>query len=96
MQQKVASDIIEAFAHLKEDDVRSTSMGAGGEDVQLSTAAREAMPYSIECKNTERLNLWSALEQCKANAPAGATPLVVFKRNRSAIHAVVPWPTWCG
>ena len=50
------------------------------------------MPYSIECKNTERLNLWGALEQCKGNAPAGATPLVVFKRNRSDTYAVVPWP----
>ena len=66
-------------------------MGAGGEDVQMSTAARRQMPYSIECKNTERLNIWSAIEQCKANAPADATPLVVFKRNRSETYAVVPW-----
>ena len=92
LQQAVARDIIAAFDHLQEDDVRSTSMGAGGEDVQLSPAARAAMPYSIECKNTERLNLWGALEQCKGNAPAGATPLVVFKRNRSDTYAVVPWP----
>ena len=92
LQQAVARDIVEAFGHLQEDDVRSTSMGAGGEDVQLSPAARSAMPYSIECKNTERLNLWGALEQCKGNAPGGATPLVVFKRNRSDTYAVVPWP----
>ena len=57
----------------------------------MSTAARRQMPYSIECKNTERLNIWSAIEQCKANAPADATPLVVFKRNRSETYAVVPW-----
>ena len=67
LQQAVARDIIAAFDHLQEDDVRSTSMGAGGEDVQLSPAARAAMPYSIECKNTE-LNLWGVLEQCKGNA----------------------------
>ena len=95
LQQAVARDIIAAFDHLQEDDVRSTSMGAG-EDVQLSPAARAAMPYSIECKNTERLNLWGALERCKGNAPAGATPLVVF----GATDPIrTPWcrgRTWCG
>ena len=91
LQQSVARDIIEAFDDLKPDDVRSTSMGAGGEDVQMSTAARRQMPYSIECKNTERLNIWNAIEQCRSNAPQAATPLVVFKRNRSETYAVVPW-----
>ena len=66
-------------------------MGAGGEDVQLSPAARLCMPYSVECKNTERLAIWSALEQCRSNAPPGTTPLVVFKRNRSETYAVIPW-----
>ena len=92
LQQAVARDIQQAFSdRLDPDDVRSTSMGAGGEDVQLSPAARLCMPYSIECKNTERLALWDALQQCETNAPAGATPLVVFKRNRSNVYAVVPW-----
>ena len=36
---------------LKTDDVRSTSSGATGEDVQLSPAAREIWPFKIECKN---------------------------------------------
>ena len=91
LQQDVARGILAAFPHLQADDVRSTSMGAGGEDVQLSAAARQCMPYSIECKNTERLTIWSAIEQCEANAPAGTTPLVVFKRNRSKTYAVLPW-----
>lgn len=92
LQQAVVRDILAAFPHcLAADDVRSTSMGAGGEDVQLSPAARQCMPYSIECKNTERLALWDALQQCEANAPPGATPLVVFKRNHSRVYAVVPW-----
>jgi hypothetical protein len=91
LQQDVARSILRTFPHLQEDDVRSTSMGAGGEDVQLSAAARQCMPYSIECKNTERLALWSAIDQCEANTPAGATPLIVFKRNRSKTYAVLPW-----
>jgi len=66
---------------LKEADVKSTSMGAGGEDVTLSANARVAFPYSIECKNQEKLNIWSAYEQAEANA-GKFEPLVVIKKNR--------------
>jgi len=49
--QKWTRDIIlELCPSLEFDDVKSTSMGAGGEDVQMSPAARKLMPFSIECK----------------------------------------------
>ena len=67
LQQQVAADLCEAMG-LQEDDVRSCAMGANGEDVQLSVAAREKVPWSIECKNQERLNLWSAFAQAESNA----------------------------
>ena len=89
----MASDVVAAFPTLlKEDDCVSTSMGANGEDVRMSPAAREVIPLSIECKNVERLNIWSAIDQCRANAPEGTHPCVVFTRNRSDTYAVVPWP----
>ena len=91
LQQRVAQSILAHFPHLGADDVVSTSMGAGGEDVRLSPEARAVLPLSLECKCTERLNLWSALEQATANAPAGATPCVVFSRNRSPTYAALPW-----
>ena len=90
LQQKVASDLLHHYPQLEPDDVRSTSMGCGGEDVQLSPAARQVFPYSVECKNVERLNIWSALDQATANC-GDATPIVIFRRNRSATYAVVPW-----
>ena len=57
LQQKVRDIILESFDNLREDDVRSTSMGAGGEDVLLSPAARDVFPFSVECKNQEKLNV---------------------------------------
>ena len=54
----------------------------------LSTA-RQVFPYSVECKNVE-LNIWAALDQATANC-GDATPIVIFRRNRSATYAVVPW-----
>lgn len=87
LQQWVRDKIVEAFS-LHPEDVRSTSMGAGGEDVLLSPRARERFPYSIECKNTERLNLWQAWEQASSNS-GDHQPLVIIKRNRSKPLAVV-------
>jgi hypothetical protein len=91
LQQMIVSDLLELFPHLTSDDVRSTSMGANGEDVQLSAAARIAIPFSIEAKNQEKLNIWNALEQAKANAPSGCTPLLVMKKNGSKPYAVISW-----
>lgn len=91
LQQRVAADILRAFPHLTPDDCVSTSMGAPGEDVRLSAAARECVNLSLECKNVEKLNVWACLQQCEANAPAGTTPCLVFSRNRSPTYAVVPW-----
>ena len=95
-QQKIAKSILDAFPHLTEDDVHSTSMGAPGEDIKLSAAARRALPLSLECKCVERLNVWQCIEQAQSNTPKGATPCLVFSRNRSPSYAVVPWSTLLG
>ena len=92
-QKLVARQVLDAFAHLAEDDVVSTSMGAPGEDVRLSAAARTALPLSLECKCVERLNVWDALQQAERNCPTGADPCLVFTRNRAPAYAVVRWET---
>ena len=56
-------------------------MGAGGEDVVMARAAREKFPFSIECKNVERLNVWDAYDQAIANS-GDYEPLLVMKKNR--------------
>ena len=88
LQQLVVSKLLEKFPDLSEDDIRSTSMGAQGEDVQLSARARENIPFSFECKNQERLNVWEAIEQSKSNCK-GHTPLVVMKKNKSEPHVIL-------
>ena len=93
LQQRVAASILDAFPHLVEDDVFSTSMGAPGEDVRMSPLARSALPLSIECKCVERLNVWAALEQARANTPGkNIETCLIFSKNRSPTYAVVPWP----
>ena len=73
---------------LENDDIKSQTMGMGGEDIVLSPLAKKLIPYSFECKNTERLNLWDAIKQCEDNCE-GRQPILVIKRNRSEVYAVV-------
>ncbi len=88
LQNKVRDIILEKFDKLEPDDVRSITMGDAGEDILLSPAARRLFPFSVECKNQEKLNIWSALQQAESNA-GKHIPLVIFKRNRSKTYAVL-------
>ena len=82
LQNKVRDLILEKFNQLEPDDVRSVTMGDSGEDILLSPAARKLFPFSTECKNQEKLNIWSSLEQAETNS-GKHIPIVIFKRNRS-------------
>lgn len=90
LQCFVVDELMEAFPELREGDLRSTSSGANGEDVQMSPRAQELIPYSFEAKNQERLNIWAAIEQANTNANR-RVPVVVIKKNHSAPHVVLPW-----
>jgi len=88
LQNSVRDILLETFQQLEEDDIRSAVMGESGEDLKLSPAARKLIPYSFECKNQEKLNIWSSLEQAEENADKGK-PVLIFKRNRSKTYAVL-------
>lgn len=79
LQQWTRDKIIEYFPVLTKNDVRSTSMGAGGEDVQLSEAARRLLPFQIECKNKRQIAVCGWYEQAAEHGPH--EPLLVIKEN---------------
>ncbi len=81
LQQIVRDKILEAFPTLEPDDCRSTSMGASGEDIQLSPAARKLFPYSVEAKARASISVYAWYQQAKTNAPKGMEPLLVIKQN---------------
>ena len=87
LQQWARDQILQRFPTLSIDDVRSTSMGAGGEDVQLSTAARELVSYTIECKNRKAIAVYKDYEQAKTHGLI--EPLVILKQNLSKPLALV-------
>ena len=79
LQQWARDRLIEEL-EIHPEDIESRSMGAGGEDLIMARAAREKFPYSIECKNQEKLNVWDAYEQASANSK-DYEPIVVMKKN---------------
>lgn len=94
LQQWVRDLILDLFPTLEEDDVKSTSMGAGGEDIQLSPAARKLMPITIECKNKKSFAVYKDYEQSVSHSKNrdGHTisePVLVIKGDRKKPLAVV-------
>lgn len=64
-QQEVVKILLEAFSELRSDDLRSTPMGSPGEDILMSPAAREKLPWNIEVKRGKAFNLVRACQQAE-------------------------------
>ena len=90
LQNLVRDKLRVAFPMLEEDDIKSQTMGMGGEDIVRSPAAKKLIPFTFECKNVERLQIWSAIEQCQDNNPDYSNPAVVFKKNRKDPFVAIP------
>ena len=88
-QQWIMNMILDRFSSLDPDDVTSRSMGCGGEDILMSPKARGKFPFSIEAKNSERLNIYKAYGQACENSGDQNEPLLIIKKNRSQPLAVV-------
>lgn len=89
LQQYVRDLILKYSPSLEKDDVKSTSMGACGEDVQLSPAARKQYPISIECKSRANWAFYKDYDQAVMNAPDGAEPVLVVKGNHRPVVCIV-------
>lgn len=87
LQQDIRDLILGTFPELQPDDVRSTSMGAGGEDIQLSPAARRFLPIQIECKNKGKSAVHTMYNQAKEHGDY--EPVLIVKQNHDKALAVV-------
>jgi len=88
LQQYVRDKLLEYFPNLTERDVKSTPMGVSGEDIWLSESANSIFPYSIECKNHERINIWDAIKKTE-QTNRREKGVLVFKRNKSKVYCVL-------
>ena len=74
-------DLLVSKLGIHNEDIESRSMGAGGEDLIMARSARQKFPYSIECKNQEKINIWESYKQASENSK-DYEPVVVLKRNK--------------
>ena len=81
-------DLLIEKLNIHPEDIESRSMGAGGEDLIMARAAREKFPYSVECKNQEKINLWESYNQAQQNSK-NHEPVVILKRNNSKQRILV-------
>lgn len=86
-QQWCRDKILYHNPELALDDVRSTSMGAGGEDVQLSTHARIMFPYQIECKSKASYSVYK--DYAQASDHGNCEPLLIIKANHKKPLAII-------
>lgn len=89
LQQYVRDKLLELHPSLEPDDIKSTAMGQGGEDVQLSPAARRLIPLTIECKSRQAISVYPWYEQAMANNPKDYVPVLVIKQDRKKPLVVV-------
>ena len=87
LQQQFRELLIEEL-DIHPEDIESRSMGAGGEDLIMARAAREKFPYSIECKNVEKLTVGEAYKQAEENSK-DYEPVVVMKKNNHKTLVVI-------
>jgi hypothetical protein len=92
LQQLIRDMLLDLYPELKPDDIRSTAMGQGGEDVQLSPAARERIPFQIECKNKKEVAVINWLKQAATHGDY--IPIVVAKQNHSDPVVVIDAKTF--
>lgn len=88
LQQLVRDKVLKTFPHLDPEDVRSTAMGQGGMDVQLSPLAGASFPYAVECKRNRAFAVYGPYTQASTNA-GKYEPLLVIQGDRQKPLAII-------
>jgi hypothetical protein len=71
--------------------IHSREMGQSGVDIILRGEIYEKFKFDIECKRTESLNLYKAIEQAKQNNEIGRDWLIVHKKNKNKPVVIFSW-----
>lgn len=90
LQNWVRDKLFEAFRSfgIRAEDIKGTSMGVSGEDLQFSPFARDLMGISVECKSHKSFAVYKIYDQCTTNAKDNE-PVVFIKQNGRKPLAIV-------
>ena len=80
VKNKLIEYLDEDHTHELDKEITTAIMGENGADVKLSSMCEHLFPFSIECKNQEKINIWESYKQADENSK-DYEPVVVLKRN---------------
>ena len=89
-QNEIRDKLLDIFPEFEPDDIKSTTMGDTGEDIQLSPAAQRVLLISIEVKRRkgELKTVYGYMEQAARHGKG--EPVVFFRSDRK------PWVVMVG
>jgi hypothetical protein len=70
-------------------DVKSTSMGVSGVDIQLSPFAEQFLPIAAECKSHKSMAIYKLWEQAVSNSDKDTKPVLFIKANHKEPLAIL-------
>ena len=75
-------EIITNAMGIPDTEVKPTPSGCTGEDIDMSTAAKDVLPMSFEVKTYKgRKFFYKVFDQCERNTPEGEIPTLYIKSN---------------
>lgn len=90
--QRIAEIFDVEFDNTNDDSqIQSRPMGKNGTDIILRGELKKRFRFDVECKNTEKINIYDAIEQAINNTEPGRNWLVVHKKNRSEPVVIMDW-----
>lgn len=99
LQQWVCKKIADIFDIIYDQSndrclIHSREMGQSGKDIILRGEIYNKFKYDLECKNTEKLNIYKTIEQAKNNTEPNRDWLIVHKKNHSDPIVIMDWNTF--
>lgn len=90
-QNEIRDRLLEEFPEFEPDDIKSTTMGDSGADVQLSPAARKKINLAIEVKRRRSggKTFYDYMTQARHHVKSGENPVVFFRADRQPWLVVV-------
>ena len=78
----------------KDELIESREMGQKGTDIKLIGKAKSLFKFAVECKRTEKLDLYGSIKQAKANQKDDTDWLLIHRRSGDEAIAIIKADTF--
>ena len=85
--KKLKSKLLRRYQELEDEDLKITSSGETGEDLQLSPAARKHIPFQFECKKHKTFAIYKHYNQARSHG--NHMPVVVIEADHEEPLVVI-------